>query len=170
LDSPALHGQVVVPEGSSSRREEPRTEGEHEGHQLPETPITCAPRHLCQEMAAAAPQAQAQTPTRALAMPPQGSVTSKSGSGTIATSTNRAPHSADTSKPNKLAMPIQTPRRIQRLPPPLSETFPPRAVAKSPLARTPKAPGRRVSFAEPMAMQIRASCVDAADQAMHDTN
>ncbi|KAI9567557.1 hypothetical protein HD554DRAFT_975730 [Boletus coccyginus] len=79
-------------------------------------------------------------------MPPQGSVTSRSGSGTIATSTIRTPHSADTLKPNGLAMSIQTPRQIQRHPPPLPEAFPPRAVATSPLS------------------------ADAADQAMHDPN
>ena len=156
----------MVSEVSSTRQEEPRIKVEHEGNQ-PKTPITYVPRHLRQEMAAAA---QAQTPTRAPATPPQRASTSGSGSGTIeASPANRGPPPAEAPEANGLVTPIQTPTRAQRPPPPPRGPAP-RAVATSPLARMTSAPERSVSFVEPTSMPARAASADGADQMTHDVD
>lgn len=152
---PAPHGQTAVPELLSTRREEPRVKVEHEAHQ-PETPITYVPRHLRQEVAAAAAQ-QTQTPARAFVVPPHPrphahTTASASGSGTIDAPADRCPPPVDAPKLNGLATPIQTPMRAQR--PPLPRAPVPRAVATSPLARIRSAPERSASFAEPMPARV----------------
>ncbi|KAH0835884.1 hypothetical protein J3R83DRAFT_9764 [Lanmaoa asiatica] len=163
----APHGQAAVPEPSSSKRNEPRVKVEHELHQ-PGIPITYVPRHLRQEMVAAAQQAQA--PARALATPPHNPPThphahaSTSVSGTIDASTNRGLPPVDAPKPGGLATPIQTP--VQAQPPPPPRGPPPRVVATSPLARMRSAPERSASFSE--SMPVRAGSADAADQDMCD--
>lgn len=125
--------------------------------------------------AAAAQQAQAQTPARALTTPPHRTPThshtqaqtSTSGSGSCATGAlaNSDPASVDAPKHSGLTTPIQTPAQVARPPPPRAP--PPRAVATSPLARMRSAPERNVSFTEPM--PVRAGSVDTADQNMGDT-
>ncbi|KAH0825723.1 hypothetical protein J3R83DRAFT_9967 [Lanmaoa asiatica] len=148
----APHGQAAVLEPSSSKRDEPRVKVEHKLHQ-PGTPITYVPRHLRQEMVAAAQQAQAQAPARALATPPHNPPThphahaSTSVSGTIDASTNRAQ------------------------PPPPPRGPPPRVVATSPHHRLLgcAVPRNVARLSASQCMPVRAGSADAADQDMCDT-
>lgn len=160
-DAPGPQGRATVSETSSTKHGEPCIKVEHEAHQ-PETPITYVPRHLRQEMAAAAQQAQAQTPPhRAPTHTPIHASTS--GSGMNNAPGNRDP--VDATKPSGLTTPIQTPVQAPRPPPPRAP--PPRTVATSSLARMRSVPERSVSFAE--SMPTRAGSADTADQDMDDT-
>ncbi|KAG8216726.1 Rad52/22 family double-strand break repair protein-domain-containing protein [Butyriboletus roseoflavus] len=148
-DAPAPQRQATVPEPSSTRHDEPRIKLEHQAHQ-PETPITYVPRHLRQEMAAAAQQAQASAHT--LATPPHRAPThshtraSTSGSGTNDATANRS--LVDAPKPSGLTTPIQT---VQAPTPP-----PPRASRDIAACSDAQCPGAQRS-------------ADAADQDMDDT-